>query len=423
MKRHPMNSIRPHLQCSLLACSLLTSAFGGEDIFVDLPAESFPKINNQPEAFQWLTPLVNLRTRYEHRDLSGFESSNALTARARIGLTLGSFNGFSATAEVEATAVLIDDFDSGPGNTTTPNNPGQTLIRDPENRELNRLVVQYKKNGLLVKVGRQYITRNDLFHIGNVGWRQSEQTYDGAQLAYSNDDYTLSYAYANTARRIFGNDADGFVEEFTGDFHIIDASYNSSLGKVGAYAYLLDIDNNAAVGRSNSYGAFGTFGPLFLEVAIQDGDSSLASGDGSYTALLARGNYTLETEIGTFSAGIDWRQDDYKIPFQTAHAFFGFADNFLAQQIGLNKNNGFDGIFNSHIKYTKSGLPGGLTFKGALHYFASSDLETAYGYEADAVLIKKFNENFTGLAKAAYFAGDTNFPDIRQFTLDLSYRF
>lgn len=417
-----MKIIHPRLPSSLLSLTLLATASGGEDIFTELPQEALPKITAEPDTFQWLTPSADLRTRYEHRDFSGLESSNSLTARARLGLTLGAFNGFSAMAELETNGVIIDEFDAGPG-TNSPNNPGKTIIRDPNNFELNQAWVQYKKNGLLAKVGRQRITRNDLFHIGNVGWRQSEQTYDAVQIAYNTDDYSLSYAYSDAARRIFGNNAGGFAEEFSGDFHILDASYNSSLGTVGAYAYFLDIDNNAAVGRSNSYGAFGTFGPVFLEVAIQEGDSSLASGNGSYTAFLARGNYTLETRAGTFSAGIDWKQDDYKTPFQTAHAFFGFADSFLPQQLGLNKANDFDGIFNSHIKYTKSGIPGGLTFKSALHYFASADLEKAYGYEADAALIKKFNDNLTGVAKVAFFEGDSSFPDVRQFTLDLSYKF
>ncbi|MDC0087943.1 alginate export family protein [Akkermansiaceae bacterium] len=418
-----MKTIYLHIQGSLLSLSLLATAFADGESFGDrAQGIVLPDVNGGPDAVQWLTPSVDLRTRFEHRDFSGLDSSNSLTARARVGLTLGSFNGFSAKAELETTGVLVDDFDAGPG-TNRPNNPGQTLIRDPENFELNQAWIQYKKNGFLAQVGRQKITRNDLFHIGNVGWRQSEQTYDAVQLAHSTDDYTLSYAYSNEARRIFGNGAGGFAESFTGDFHIVDATYNSSVGKVGAYAYFLDIDNNSAVGRSNSYGVFGTFGSLLLEVAIQEGDSSIASGNGSYTAFLARANYTLDTESGTFSTGIDWKQDDYKTPFQTAHAFFGFADSFLPQQIGLNKANDFDGIFNAHLKYSKSGLPGNVTFKSALHYFASEDLAITYGYEADAAVIKKFTENLTGIAKAAYFAGDNTFPDVRQFTLDLNYKF
>ena len=118
-------------------------------------------------------------------------------------------------------------------------------------------------------------------------------------------------------------------------------------------------------------------------------------------------------------------KDDFKTPFQTAHAPFGYADAFILQQIGLNEVNGFDGIFDGYIKYVKTGLPGGLTFKGDLHYFASEDFATTYGYEIDAVLVKKFTPNLTGLIKAAYFLADnsSDFRDIKQITADLSYKF
>lgn len=411
-----MKMIRPHLPCYALSFGLLTSAFGGEAP-VYIPEE--PVAPGEPDAFQWLTPSAELRTRYEYRNQEGLEAANSVTARGRLGLTLGEFHGFSAFGEIEATYALSDDYDAGPGN-TSPNNPGQTVVADPENVELNRAWIQYKKDGILAKVGRQRIIRADAFHIGNVGWRQNEQTFDAAQIAYSNDDFAISYVYSDGARRIFGNDAGGPVEEFSGDFHFVDATYNSSIGKLGAYAYLIDVENQANVGESNTYGAFGTFGPVFLEFAYQDGESAAAGG--SYDAILARGRYTLKTDAGNFSAGIDWMQEDFKTPFQTAHAFFGFADAFLAQQIGLNQNN-FEGIFDAHLKYAKTGLPGGITFKGALHYFASADLDTTYGYEADMVLVKKFTDNLTGLVKAAYFVGEDDFPDIQQVTVDLAYKF
>lgn len=400
----------------------MTPAWAGDDAEYTLEE---PVVGpGEPDAFQWLTPSADLRTRYEFREIDGLDAANAITARAHLGLTLGSFNGFSAFGEIEATTPLLDDYDGGPG-ATTPNNPGQTDIGDPENVELNRAWLQYKKDGFLGKFGRQRIIRNDAFHIGNVGWRQNEQTFDAAQLAYENDDFSISYVYSSRANRIFGNGAGGFAEKFDGDFHFVDAAYDSSVGQLGAYAYLIDVENNLNVGRSNTYGAFGTFGPVFLEFAAQEGDSNLAGGDGSYTALMARGSYTLTTDLGAFTVGADWTQDDYKTPFQTAHAFFGFADSFLVQQIGLNKANGFNGIFDAHLKYAKKGLPGGIVFKGSLHYFADAELETSYGYEADAVLVKKFSDNITGLIKAAYFVADeaSDFSDIKQVTVDLSYTF
>lgn len=424
-----MKSIRPHIHCCALSLSLLAPTFGGEEDFVHLPEEAIKLPTGEPDAFEWLTPSLDIRTRYEFREQEPLDSANSFTARARVGLTLGTFNGFSAFGELEATAALNNDFDAGPGN-TSPNNIGQTAIADPENVELNRAWIQYKKDGILAKVGRQRIIRNDAFHIGNVGWRQNEQTFDAAQVAYDNDDFNIAYVFSNGAQRIFGDNAGGFAEEFEGDFHFIDATYKSSIGDLGAYAYLIDVDNNTNVGESNTVGVFGNFGPVYLEASYQDGTSSLVDGivggaQEDYDAFLVRGRYTLKTEAGAFSAGIDWAQEDYKTPFQTAHAPFGYADAFLAQQIGLNKNGNFTGIFDAYLKYAKKGLPGGITFKADLHYFADEDLGTTYGYEADIVLVKKFTDNLTGLIKGAYFFADGSgdFNDIRQITVDLSYKY
>lgn len=421
-----MKTIHPKICCHLLSFGLLSTAFAGEEEPAYVPEEP----TSEPDAFEWLKVSGDLRTRYEFREQDGLDAANSITARARLGLTLGELNGFSAFGEIEATTPLLDDYDAGPGN-TSPNNPGQTAIADPENVELNRAWVQYKDNGILAKVGRQRIIRNDAFHIGNVGWRQNEQTYDAAQLAYTGEDFDVSYVYSNRVQRIFGNDAGGFVEQAEGDFHFVDFSFASSIGDLGGYAYLIDVDNNPNVGTSNTYGLFANLGPVYLEAAFQDGSSSIVDGinggpQEDYESFMARAKYTLKTDAGVFAAGFDWTQEDFKTPFQTAHAHFGFADAFLAQQIGLNKAGGnFEGLFDAYLKYTKTGLPGGLTFKGHLHYFANDDLSDTYGYEADMVLVKKFSNNFTALLKAAYFFADDSsaYSDIQQVTVDLSYSF
>ena len=426
----------PHIHTCLLSAGLLASSFGGEpdNVIYTPPAEEA----GEPDAFEWLKISGDLRTRFESREVTGQDQSTSATARGRLGLTLGEFAGFSAFGEIEATTALVDDFRSNPtgaapGSGVLAGTGGQdqvqpfvlgnTVISDPESVELNRAWVQYKGAGFLAKYGRQRIIRNDAFFIGNVGWRQNEQTFDAAQVAFANESFSLSYVYSDEAHRIFGNDANGALGSFTGDFHFIDGTFTTPIGKVGAYAYLIDVDNNGNVGESNTYGAFTNLGPVYLEAAYQEGTSNLAGGD--YDSIMARARYTLKTGAGAFSIGADWLQDDFKTPFQTAHAHFGFADTFLLQQIGLNKNGGFDGIFDGYLKYANTNLPGGIVFKGALHYFANEDLSSTYGYEADAVLVKKLSDNATLLLKAAYFVADesSGFEDIKQLTVDLGYKF
>lgn len=154
----------------------------------------------------------DFRARYEFREEETFDASNALTVRGRLGLKIGDFNGFSAFVEGEGTWAIVDDFASNPlpaglqspGGLTDPYQFGNTFIGDPNNYEINQAYLKYAKEGLAITVGRQRIIRNAAAFIGNVGWRQNEQTFDAAQIAYSNDNFTASYVYSNRVQRIFG---------------------------------------------------------------------------------------------------------------------------------------------------------------------------------------------------------------------------
>lgn len=372
-------------------------------------------------------------TRYEFRETDPLDPSHALTARARIGMTLGEFNGFSAFIEGEGTQGIIEDYRSNPtGNDSTrPYVPGNTVIADPNNAELNQAYLKYDKNGFLLQVGRQRIIRNSAAFIGNVGWRQNEQTFDAAQIGYTKDKLNVSYVYSDRVQRIFGADAndadDPFdgppLRDFEGEFHFFDLSYETDCGEVGGYTYLIDVDNNNNVGKSNTFGVFMKADGFYGELAYQDGTSSLAGGD--YDAMYGHLKYSTKALGGTVMAGVEYLEDNFKTPFATVHAFNGFADAFILQRIGLNKGPGgnYDGLTDFYLGYVKPGLPCGLTFKGFLHAFMDGDLDATYGYEADAVLVKKFNDDLSGLLKAAYFSGEDYYEDIKQVSVQLDYKF
>ena len=371
-----------------------------------------------------------ITTRYEFRETDPLDPSHALTARARIGLTLGERNGFSAYLEGEGSQAIIEDYRSNPtgSDSTSPYVTGNSVISDPNNAELNQAYLKYANDGFLVQIGRQRIIRNSAAFIGNVGWRQNEQTFDAAQIGYSREKLSVSYVYSDRVQRIFGHDANDALpgpplHDFEGDFHFFDLSYDADFGKIGGYAYLIDVENNTAVGESNTFGAFIDSNGFYAEVAYQDGSSSLAGGD--YDALYAHLKYTTKALGGTVMAGVEYLGDDFKTPFATVHAYNGFADAFILQRIGLNKGPGgnYDGITDIYLGYIKPGLPCDLTFKGFLHAFLDGDASETYGYEADAVLVRKFSDNMTGLLKAAYFSGDDYYEDIKQVSVQLDYTF
>lgn len=380
----------------------------------------------------WFTPKLDIRTRYEYRETDGADASHAVTTRARVGLLTQSFNGFSAFGELEATYALVDDYTTGAAG-TSPMAPGATAISDPENVELNRAWVQYSDGGpFTAKFGRQRIIRNNAAFIGNVGWRQNEQTYDALSLHYEANGFALDYAYAFRTQRIFGDDAAKFLKEMEGDFHFFDVSTEINGGKAGGYAYLIDVDPvgvapSTNVGESNTFGAWIKSGGLHAELAWQDGESTLVPGSGDYDALYGHVKYDLKSGGATYGIGVEYLEENFKTPFATVHAYNGFADAFIAQRLGLNNLGGsYDGLADVYLSYVRPGLPGGITFKGFLHYFMDDGFSDTYGWEADAVFVKKINDNLTAILKlAAFFEedGPGGYGDIQQASLGLNYSF
>ena len=228
---------------------------------------------------------IMARPRFEYREVDGLEGSESGTFRIRPGIMLGKGGPISLFADVEIVEALIDDYQSNPlgGPQTEPFNPGYTPIGDPEFQELNQLWAKFDLvDNFSAKVGRQRIVRNNAAFIGNVPWRQAEQTFDAVELSYSLDeDFSITYAYADRVQRIFGptTPRDLPLEEFLGEFHFIDATIPTPIGKLATYIYNIDVANPGAgplanVGESTTFGASTTKGPLYLEAAFQDGDSN-----------------------------------------------------------------------------------------------------------------------------------------------------
>jgi hypothetical protein len=412
---------------SLLPVSILAltvPAFAGETA-----AEAPAPATHGPDAYSWLQPTIDIRARHEFREEDLLDPSHALTARARVGLLAGAWHGFSAMGELEATGALVDDYNAGGG--AEPVVPGNTDIQDPENFELNRAWVQYAGHGFTAKVGRQRIIRNNAAFVGNVAWRQNEQTFDAASLAYAGDGFDLFYAYANRVRRIFGYSAAPFSEEMDGDFHFLDGSVKLDAGTLGGYIYLVDADNvtgvaaSTNVGESNTFGAYYKIGDLHLEAAWQDGESTLVAGS-DYDAFYGHLIYTKKLGDGTLVAGLEYLEENFKTPLATVHPFDGFADAFVGQRIGLNNKGGmYKGLSDLYVSYGRP-VPWGCNLTGFAHYFLDDGFNDPYGWELDAVLSKKFNEHLSGLIKAAFFFeddGPRGYQDISQVSVQVDFTF
>ena len=410
---------------------LLTLAFAADSAFADDTGAAAK--DPQPG---WMTALDNdyykisldVNARLELADREGLAASEALTVRTRAGIGSKPFYGVSAFAEIENTAAINNQAYH---NVRGPNTRGLTPIGDPDNVELNQAWGQYYNEDLFklkAKGGRQRIVFDDARFIGNVVWRQNEQTYDSAlgQTSFGVDGLTATYAYVWDVRRIFGRNG----RNWDTDSHFVNVNYNKLPfgASISGFAYLLDFQNDAAALSSNTVG--------FRVTGAQELDNDfkfLYTGSYAYQVDTGKNPQNYEADyvaaelglgyapagvvkIGYELLGSDRGVSRFVTPLATAHKFNGFADVFL-------NNNGGPGLSDLYVSVSPK-FPFGV--KGALiyHKFWTDDRNRGIGDEFDFVLKRGIGKNLQALVKGGFFFGQNSGPpDIWRLTFDLGFKF
>ncbi len=366
--------------------------------------------------------ILDTRLRYESVSQDGLEDADAVTLRARLGYETPAWRGFRALAELEGVVQLTDDF-----NDTVNGHTAHAVVPDPEAFELNRLQLAWSgAEGRSVVLGRQRIVLGNASFVGNVGFRQNEQTFDAVRASFRPfEQTTLTYIYVDRVRRIFGDDSP--QGEWDSDSHIVQAEMTTSVGRFSAYGLLLDFQN-APAQSSQTYGLrwqneweVGAYKPrLTLEVAQQrDYGDNTADFDLGYQHAefgLRRGPWSV-TAGGERLEGDDAR--GFSTPLATLHAFQGWADVFLTTPP--------DGVRDLYAGASYSATPWSdaepVTFAVTYHDFADDGGATDFGSEWDASARFTINEHVSIEAKTALFEGeDARFADRNKFWLALEYR-
>jgi hypothetical protein len=369
----------------------------------------------------WVTPLIDLRLRYEFADIDGLDPAHALTIRERVGFKTKAWGGFSLLAEGEFTQALVDDYHGGaPG--ADPFDPANSVVADPENAELNQAYLQYAGFDTTLKLGRQRIIYDNAAFIGNVVWRQNEQTYDAVSLMNTSvPGLTVNYAFIDQVNRIFGEDATGIFQNAPGEIHLLNASFTGIKGiSLGGYIYLMEFDDPGTTGWDNdTYGisAKGTLAGLALhgELAWQDKAGPLNDGEGLYAhfhATKAFGTRALTVGIEHLDAGV-------QTPLATLHAFNGYADATDARRLAGTHG----GLTDTYASYL---LPvcWGMKWTNSVHFFGDNSIGGDLGFGFDSVLVKKFDDHFTAIAKLGYFdSGDALYKSTTRASVELNYAF
>ena len=373
------------------------------------------------EAIKASKILADLRLRYEGADFSSLsDNAQALTYRARIGLETGSFLSTKFLIEVDHVQSIVDDFNSTTnGNTTFP------VIADPNVTELNRL--QLTNSSLpetQITIGRQRIILDDSRFVGNVGWRQNEQTYDAVRVVNTSiKGLKLDGAYIDQVNRIFGDDsAQG---RFNSNSWLLSANYivpiEGAKLKLGTHAYLLDLSNTAL--SSQTYGANASFskGIVTLKAAY-----AAQSDYGNQPVAYNEEYYLLEVSAKqkgfSGSAGYEVLSGDgsraFTTPLATLHKFNGFADVFLSTPT--------NGLKDSYVKLGYKSEPIGalkyINVFGVYHDFNSENTSNGLGSEIDAVIATQIGKTKV-LFKYANYDADSFATSRERYSVQLDYKF
>jgi hypothetical protein len=196
-------------------------------------------------------PTWNLRLRHEQVDDDAFpRDASADTLRLRAGLKFSFPDGWSALLEGEGIASAGNHYNSGAnGRTTYP------TIVDPSGAELNQAWVAWNGAQGSAKLGRQRILLDNQRWVGNVGWRQNEQTFDAVALEYKPvAGITLRFDWLDRVHRVNGADArDPLARERNLDTHVFNAAWKHGAQQVVGYAYL-HRDQDVASASTSTYG-------------------------------------------------------------------------------------------------------------------------------------------------------------------------
>jgi hypothetical protein len=364
---------------------------------------------------------LDSRLRYETVDQATLPNeAEALTLRLRFGSVL-KFGDVSFLGEAETTRSIVGDYnDTLPGNGIEP----FPVVADPENIELNRLQVSYMKNGNGVTLGRQRIVLDNARFVGNVGWRQNEQTYDAVRAQGKIGLVTLDATYSMSQRTVFGVDSPN--EHFDGDIVLLNAGIKIPVVEAKAFAYLIDYDTRLAF-SSKTFGVFAKkvvpLGPvklnLFASYATQsDYGANPVSYDAEYlNAELGAGISGFALKAGYEELGSDGGVAAFQTPLATLHAFNGWADLFLTTPAnGLR-----DYYLGASKTFAVPFLPG-LKAEVVYHEFDSDFGGLDYGSEWDASLGFKLGP-VALLAKYANYNSDGFAADTEKLWLQAEYSY
>ncbi len=390
------------------------------------PAETSPEIAAPPpapplgDAIAGGKVILEMRARFESVDQANLaRKGQASTLRTRLGWETGDYRGFKGLIEYEDVRQLgpEDHNIAVPGGASLNGKTLYPIINDPEVTELNRLQLTWTPSALLTAVvGRQRILFDDQRFVGNVGWRQDEQTFDAIRTDFAYGKFKATYVYVDKVNRILGEERD-----WNSDSHLLNATWSASEPlKIQGFVYALDF-SNSSINSTKTTGAkvSGKVWAGLIQLAYNatyarqvDYAANPADFAVDYASADLAGTFDIYTaKVGYEQFGGNGAQG-FTTPLATAHAFNGWSDSFVSP--GGNKGN-IDGLNNLY-----AGVVARPRFRFA--YWFNTELTATYhdfnaertgadlGSEWNLQLVAGITPRLTFLAKYADFKREPTVP-------------
>ena len=331
---------------------------------------------------------------------------------------------------------FVSDYRPDPAR---PTHTAFPVVTDPEGYEVNRLqLTNTTLPGTTLTLGRQRITLDDQRFIGNVGWRQNEQTFDAVRIVNKSlRTLIVDATYLNQVNRVFGPDSP--QGRWYGDGWLGNVAWQLPTARLTTFAYVLDFEpltrfpglpTAQAAALNPERVSTATYG------ARLSGEHAIASFKLGYAASYAQqsdyGSNPLRFDLDYYAAAItgtfghygftlgnELLQGDgttgFATPLATLHPFNGWANKFLTTPA-----NGLDDRY-AAVSYTLKGVSvfDVLSATAFYHEFRTQRLDADLGTEVDVQLQAKV-KRFSGVIKyAAYEAHEGRTPAAYQDTTKL----
>ncbi len=382
----------------------------------DKPIEKALKFGQDENKYGQIKFDLRYRYEYVNQEDVTVKSANGNTLRLRLGYLTPEFHGLQGFFEYEGNLAMQEDYNSLQNGRTQ-----YSVIADPQKQELNQGWITYKGiPDTVIKGGRQRIKIDNDRFIGNVGWRQLEQTYDSALITNKSiENFTAKAGFIGNVKNILSNN-----DNMTSPFLHLGYDFGR-WGTLKGYAYWIDYSNDTTLtGSSNQ-----TYGGSFVgSPKISDGVKAHYRAEYAWQQDYGTNPISYKDQYFHFMGGvtafgvtlkgaIEQLDGDgvkgFDTPLATKHAFQGWADKFLTTPA--------DGI--RDVQAILSSNIYGVKLMFWYHNFKDDTGNINYGNEYDFLITKKFGKHYQLLAKYAYYDAEDFSTDTQKIWIQGSVNF